>query len=85
MQIREAYRVPLVCLSIGTEGSAHLRDEEGVWRDLSQVDEGGAVLVRPDGHVAWRSLTAAVDPFTALAHALQSCGAKRTAASESPQ
>ena len=83
MRVREEYLVPAVCLSIGPDGSAHLHDEQGVWRDLSEVDEGGAVLVRPDGHVAWRSVTAAVDPFAALAHALQRCGAKRTAASKS--
>jgi hypothetical protein len=31
------------------------------WRELYKVGPGGAVLVRPDGHVAWRSST----PFVA--------------------
>jgi putative polyketide hydroxylase len=37
------------------------------------IDDGGAVLVRPDGYVAWRSATMAADPKAALgtvAHAM---------------
>lgn len=32
-----------------------LRDVDNVWKDLRGVADDGAVLVRPDGHVAWRS------------------------------
>jgi 2-polyprenyl-6-methoxyphenol hydroxylase-like FAD-dependent oxidoreductase len=30
------------------------RDVEGAWARLWQEEQGGVVLVRPDGHVAWR-------------------------------
>ena len=51
------------------------------WESLYGVHAGGAVLVRPDGHVAWRHSNPA-DPSTAaqsLSHALAdaSCSVKR--------
>ena len=30
-------------------------DADGQWQRLREVAEEGAILVRPDGHVAWRS------------------------------
>lgn len=30
-------------------------DATGQWQQVRGVPEGGAILVRPDGHVAWRS------------------------------
>jgi hypothetical protein len=35
---------------------------EPAWPDLYGVSRDGAVLVRPDGHIAWRSRTASTDP-----------------------
>ena len=35
-------------------GSRHFRDVYGTWNLKSEVHEAGAVLVRPDGYVAWR-------------------------------
>jgi len=46
-----------------------LGDEEP-WRDLYGVEADGAVLVRPDGHVGWRSAALAVDPGRALGAAV---------------
>jgi len=46
-----------------------LGDEEP-WRELYGIDDDGAVLVRPDGHVAWRSAGAADDPGRTLAGAM---------------
>jgi 2,4-dichlorophenol 6-monooxygenase len=40
------------------------------WARLREVDESGCVLVRPDAHVAWRSVDDAGDPSAALAAAL---------------
>ncbi|HJE52754.1 MAG TPA: 2,4-dichlorophenol 6-monooxygenase, partial [Acinetobacter pseudolwoffii] len=35
-------------------GSREYRDVYGTWNAKSEVHESGAVLVRPDGYVAWR-------------------------------
>jgi len=45
------------CLAIGSGADADLVDRAGVWRHLSETDPTGAVLIRPDGHVAWRAQT----------------------------
>jgi len=31
-----------------------LQDPEETWHNIYEVEKTGAVLVRPDGHVAWR-------------------------------
>jgi 2,4-dichlorophenol 6-monooxygenase len=36
---------------IGEPGAA---DPYGYWRAVSEIHEAGAILVRPDGYVAWR-------------------------------
>ncbi|MDF2708632.1 MAG: FAD-dependent oxidoreductase [Nonomuraea muscovyensis] len=48
-----------------------LVDVEGRWQERYGVDEGGAVLVRPDGYVAWRSPGPHPDPETTLDRALR--------------
>jgi 2-polyprenyl-6-methoxyphenol hydroxylase-like FAD-dependent oxidoreductase len=40
------------------------------WAEAYGVEEDGAVLVRPDGYVCWRSATAAKDPAAALGGAM---------------
>jgi 2,4-dichlorophenol 6-monooxygenase len=59
---------------IGEQGTkaAGLRDADGTWARLRQAKEGGAVLVRPDAHVAWRVVDMPADPALALAAALGS-------------
>jgi 2-polyprenyl-6-methoxyphenol hydroxylase-like FAD-dependent oxidoreductase len=42
------------------------------WAAAYGVDEAGAVLVRPDGYVGWRSASMAVDPAAALGQAMAS-------------
>jgi 2-polyprenyl-6-methoxyphenol hydroxylase-like FAD-dependent oxidoreductase len=64
--VSERYVVRIDCLSIGIESGADLIDAEGRWRALSEVSPRGAVLVRPDGHVAWRSAELPADPSTGL-------------------
>lgn len=49
---RISSRSRLACVAIG-EGTDH-EDLNGVWPSLSGIDPSGAVLVRPDRHVAWR-------------------------------
>jgi 2,4-dichlorophenol 6-monooxygenase len=52
---REALAIPLDVVRIGAEGS---RDAYGEWSRVAQTDEDGALLVRPDGYVAWRATAA---------------------------
>ena len=61
-------RLPLTAFTIGRD----LVDAADAWRERYGVDEDGAVLVRPDGHVAWRSARAASDPAEVLAVAMAS-------------
>lgn len=41
--------LPIVALSVGRE----LSDEDGVWARDYRLNDAGAVLVRPDGFIAW--------------------------------
>ncbi len=40
------------------------------WARMSEVEESGCVLVRPDAHVAWRRQTVAEDCVTELARVM---------------
>jgi 2,4-dichlorophenol 6-monooxygenase len=51
--------------------ACELRAADGAWKDLSGHDPGGALLVRPDGHVCLRVMTAPPDPSRALHDALR--------------
>jgi len=63
-------RMPIRCLAIGPQRGADLLDVQGAWPSLSEVELPGAVLVRPDGHVAWRAQSRADTPAAQLAAAL---------------
>ncbi|GAA1041084.1 FAD-dependent oxidoreductase [Streptomyces murinus] len=65
--------VRLDAYRIGPGGDADLMyDTEGDdWAELHGVGADGAVLVRPDGFVAWRAQGASPDPLTALREALK--------------
>ena len=43
------------------------RDGTGTWARLREFGPGGAILVRPDAHVAWRAIDMPADPAAALA------------------
>jgi putative polyketide hydroxylase len=59
---------PLLVFTVGKDGD--LGDPEGNWHEAYGVDTDGAVLVRPDGHVAWRSRSSASAPLEVLRTAL---------------
>ena len=59
--------------AIATERSVpigHRRMPAGEWNELYGVGDAGAVLVRPDGHVAWRAPSAVPSERCELAQAL---------------
>jgi len=60
-----AAAIPGVPLRTAAIGRANLEDAER-WRAESGIADDGALLVRPDQHVAWRAATLPADPATAL-------------------
>jgi len=58
------FAVPVTVARIGA-GDGY-RDAEGTWAKVSGLTDAGAVLVRPDNHIAWRSDGAAGSPGEAL-------------------
>ena len=57
---------------VGYTIGGDLVDPDGNWQTLYGVDADGAVLVRPDGQVAWRSRSRAADAKTVLRAAVDS-------------
>jgi 2-polyprenyl-6-methoxyphenol hydroxylase-like FAD-dependent oxidoreductase len=66
--------MPLTCWSIGPSGDADLVDVQSRWEHLSEVGPTGAVLVRPDGHVAWRCLREPAAPVAEMRGVLRRLG-----------
>ena len=60
-----AGNLPINQLTIGRD----VIDDDGTWTTLLGIDPDGAMLVRPDQHVAWRSPHGVADPAAALARA----------------
>ncbi len=58
--------VALESYVIGDEPHADLRDRTGGWAHIYEVGSAGAVLIRPDGHVAWRTVNPADNAETQL-------------------
>ncbi|MFF5932180.1 FAD-dependent oxidoreductase [Streptomyces sp. NPDC012508] len=65
-RVAEKLSLPLVSYRIGDGPEAELSPESLDWAEVHGVTTDGAVLVRPDGFVAWRSDGAASDPEAAL-------------------
>jgi putative polyketide hydroxylase len=55
---------PLNAFTVGENGD--LGDPDGNWHDTYGVDPDGAVLIRPDGYVAWRSRSGVSNPLQVL-------------------
>jgi 2,4-dichlorophenol 6-monooxygenase len=67
-RVRATRAIPLDLIAIG-QRSGRL-DSTGAWREQSEVTSAGAVLVRPDHHVAWRATHAVSDPRATLREAI---------------
>ena len=70
MRIAGPSRPALLAYTVG--GDSELTDVDGTWQQVYAVDDEGAVLVRPDGHVAWRSRGRSDDPARTLQAAIDS-------------
>ena len=69
-KVADELGVPLEAVVIGP--GRDVIDTYYDWARMRGVEESGAVLVRPDSHVAWRAQTLADDPAGALGDALRS-------------
>ena len=69
-KVAEEVGVPLGVVVIGP--GREVIDTYYDWARIRGVEESGAILVRPDTHVAWRAQTLADDPARALGDALRS-------------
>jgi 2-polyprenyl-6-methoxyphenol hydroxylase-like FAD-dependent oxidoreductase len=67
-RVAEGSRLPLDAYLVGD--AAGLGDPDAAWLATYGIDEDGAVLVRPDGHVAWRGHSGHAEAPAMLAAAL---------------
>jgi putative polyketide hydroxylase len=67
-QEARALAIPFTAFGVGPAGDFDVVN--GSWADLYGVETDGAVLVRPDGHVAWRSRRSGTDPRKTMRTAL---------------
>jgi len=70
-EVAESAGLPLDAVRIG-HIDGDLFDPRCTWLRRREIGAGGAILVRPDRFVAWRSLGAADDPAADLTAALSS-------------
>ncbi|MDR3453056.1 MAG: FAD-dependent monooxygenase [Rhodoferax sp.] len=67
-EVAHASGVTIDVVEISEAGQ--VRDTDSTWRNLREVSSDGAILVRPDQHVGWRSVGAHAKPPQVLATAL---------------
>ena len=71
LRLAEELSVPLESYRVGTGPDAELAPEEETdWAERHGTAAAGAVLVRPDGFVAWRAAEPAEDPESTLRQVL---------------
>lgn len=63
-ELSQKQHIPLPAYRVGPDGD--LVDRGAAWAKAYGVEEEGAVLVRPDGYVGWRSRAGVTDPQAQL-------------------
>ncbi len=63
------FALPIAVYTIGPAG-CDVQDIYADWSRISEIDEDGCLLVRPDMHVAWRSIAMRREPVDALEQAV---------------
>ncbi|RQR51333.1 2,4-dichlorophenol 6-monooxygenase [Burkholderia sp. Bp9140] len=64
--IRAAAELDLAFLRVVVIGERDFQDAYCTWQGLREVEEGGAIVVRPDCYVAWREQSSPPDDVTAV-------------------
>ncbi|AYY12647.1 aromatic ring hydroxylase [Actinobacteria bacterium YIM 96077] len=67
-QVAEKFSISISAAAIGRD--AEFSDVDGRWEAVREISDEGAVLVRPDNHVAWRSMSGSESPVDVLANAV---------------
>ncbi|MFF3458176.1 FAD-dependent monooxygenase [Streptomyces sp. NPDC002730] len=80
--IAEKLGIPLRTYAIGPDEELKSTDRD--WAEVYGVGRGGAVLVRPDAFVAWRTAGGGDDPQSVLADVLARASGAETAAVPAP-
>ncbi len=63
----DACGVAVTVVPVGAEpDAARYHDADGAWAAVRGIADGGAVLVRPDNHIAWRGGEGADEDLTAV-------------------
>lgn len=68
-EVRQDLNLALSAYRIGPDGD--LIDAKDQFRSLYRITSTGAILIRPDGFVAWKTPETAADPVQTLAQALR--------------
>jgi 2,4-dichlorophenol 6-monooxygenase len=63
-----ADKLDLPYLDVVVVGDPRMIDPYGNWHRIREIHEAGAILVRPDGYVAWRHMAAMWDADGATSH-----------------
>jgi 2,4-dichlorophenol 6-monooxygenase len=67
-QVAQEFSIPVIAARIGN--GAEYADVDGTWAAVRQITDEGAILVRPDNHVAWRSMSGGKNPAAVLGNAV---------------
>jgi 2,4-dichlorophenol 6-monooxygenase len=67
-KVAERRNIPLRAARVGL-GDVDLIDVRLAWLKQREISRDGAILVRPDGHIAFRSIAAVDDPLAVLSSA----------------
>jgi 2,4-dichlorophenol 6-monooxygenase len=67
-QVAEKFSIPITTARIGN--GAEWTDIDGGWAAVRQITGEGALLVRPDNHVAWRSVRGSENPASVLGNVI---------------
>ncbi|MGO4154037.1 FAD-dependent monooxygenase [Cupriavidus sp. YAF13] len=65
-RLRADWGIDVACPRIGTDDGAQFRIRASAFATAMEIDESGAVLLRGDGIVAWRSRRQCADPCATL-------------------
>lgn len=72
-ELAQTYSLPFIVYKIAAADGdldADLIDADNTWYDQYEISKAGAVLVRPDGYVAWRSQLMTENPKVTLENCL---------------